>query len=100
MFAMHATAGFGHFVGGRYREALSSAETAVRQQPNFLTGQCVAAASGALADRLPQAQKAMAQVRQLNPALRISDLRDFLAFGRQEDFDRWEEGLRRAGLPE
>jgi adenylate cyclase len=63
-------------------------------------GQCVAAASGALAGRLPQAEKAMARVRQLNPALRISNLKDFLPFGRQEDFDRWAEGLRKAGLPE
>ena len=37
----------------------------------------------------------MARVRQLNPTLRISNLRDFLPFGRQEDFDRWAEGLRK-----
>ena len=100
MFAMQTAIAFAHFVSARYDVAFSSAETAVREQPSFLTGQCVAAASGALADRLPQAEKAMAQVRRLNPALRISNLRDFLAFGRQEDFDRWAEGLRRAGLPE
>ena len=97
---MQTAAALGHFVAGRYGEALSSAESAVREQPNFFIGQCVAAASGALAGKLPQAERAMAQVRRLNPALRISNLRDSLPFGRQEDFDRWAEGLRRAGLPE
>ena len=100
MFGMQTAAALGHFVAGRYVEALSSAETAVREQPNFFMGQCVAAACGALAGKLPQAEKAMAQVRRLNPALRISNLRDSLPFGRQEDFDRWVEGLRKAGLPE
>ncbi|HTZ67611.1 MAG TPA: adenylate/guanylate cyclase domain-containing protein [Roseiarcus sp.] len=100
LFAMQTAAAFGHFVAARYDQAFSVAETAVREQPNFLTGQCVAAASGALADRLPQANKAMARVLRLDPALRISNLSDFLPFGRQEDFDRWAEGLRKAGLPE
>jgi len=72
----------------------------VREQLNFLTGQCVLAASGALAGKLPAAEKAMANVRRLNPALRVSNLKDFLPFARQEDFDRWAEGLRKAGLPE
>ena len=100
MFGMQVAAAFGHFVAGRYDEAFASAEVAVREQLNFLTGQCVLAASGALAGKLPAAEKAMANVRRLNPALRVSNLKDFLPFARQEDFDRWAEGLRKAGLPE
>jgi len=100
MFAMQTATAFCHFVSGRYDKAFSAAATALREQPNFFFGLCVGAASGAFADRRPEAEKAMARVRQLNPTLRISNLRDFLPFGRQEDFDRWAEGLRRAGLPE
>ena len=100
MFAMQTAIAFGHFVSGRYDEALSSAETALREQPNFFLGTCVAAASGALAGRLPEAEKAMAHLRRLDPALRGSNLRDLLPFRRREDFDRWAEGLHRAGLPE
>jgi len=100
MFAMKTAIAFCHFASARYGEAFSSAENAVREQPNFFFGQCVAAASGALADKFPQAEKAMAQVRRLNPGLRISNLTDFLPFGRQGDLDRWANGLRRAGLPE
>jgi len=38
-----------------------------------------AAASNAIAGRLEQAQKAMARLRQLNPALRVSNLKNVLA---------------------
>jgi tetratricopeptide (TPR) repeat protein len=100
MFAMQVAAAFGHFVSVRYDQAFSLAEIALREQPNFLFGQCVAAASGALANKLPQAETAMTQVHRLNPALHVANLRDFTPFARQEDFDRWAEGLRRAGLPE
>jgi hypothetical protein len=60
----------------------------------------VVAASGALAGRLEEAQKAMARLRQLEPALRISNLKEFFPFRRPEDLAKWAEGLRRAGLPE
>jgi tetratricopeptide (TPR) repeat protein len=100
LFAMQTAAAFGHFVAARYDQAFSVAETAVREQPNFLVGQCFVAACGALSGKLPEAEKAMARVRQLNPTLRISNLKEFLPFGRQEDFGPWADGLRRAGLPE
>ena len=99
-FGMRIAMAEGHFVAGRYEEALSWAEAAVREQPNFFVGTCVAAAGAALAGRQAEAEKAMTRLRQLNPALRMSNLRDLLPFRRPEDFDRWAEGLRKAGLPE
>jgi adenylate cyclase len=60
----------------------------------------VAAAGHALAGRLDQAQKAMARLRQIDPTLRVSDLKHVLPFRRSEDIARYEEGLRKAGLPE
>ena len=42
----------------------------------------------------------MARLRQLDPALRLSNLKDLLTLRRPEDFAKWEEGLRKAGLPE
>ena len=42
----------------------------------------------------------MAQVRRLDPTLRMSGLRAFFPTRRAEDFARWEEGLRLAGLPD
>jgi tetratricopeptide (TPR) repeat protein len=100
MFGMQTATALALFVAGRYDEALSWAETAVREQSNFLMSTCVAAASGALAGRLSEAGKAMARLRQLNPALRLSNVRDLAPLRRPEDFERWAEGLRKAGLPE
>ena len=83
-----------------HAEASSWAEVAVREQPNHFIATCVAAASNALTARLPEAQKAMASLRQLDPDLRLSNLKDLFPIRRMEDFTRWAEGMRRAGLPE
>jgi len=42
----------------------------------------------------------MGRLRRLDPALRISHVRDILPLRRAKDFSRWVEGLRLAGLPE
>ncbi len=60
----------------------------------------MAAASHALAGRLEEAQKVMARMRQIIPELRVTNLKDVISFHGQEDFARYAEGLRRAGLPE
>ena len=100
-FAMRTAMAQGHFFAGRYGEALSWAEAAMREQSNFVIAACVGAASGALAGKLAEAQKAMARVRQLNPGLRLSNLKDALfPIRRPEDFALWAEGMRKAGLPE
>ena len=59
-----------------------------------------AAASNALAGRLLKAEEAMARLRQLDPGLRISNLTDWLPLRQARDIARYEEGLRKAGLPQ
>ena len=100
IFAMQMITGLGHLFAGRSDEALLWAGSALRQQSNFLIAACVAAAAAGLANRLPEAATAMDRVRLLNPALRLSSLKDFLPIRRPKDFERWTEGLRKAGLPE
>jgi TolB-like protein/class 3 adenylate cyclase len=100
MFAMQTATSFAHFIAGRDDEASSWAQTALRQRSNFLMAIGVAAASGALAERTAQANEAMTRLRQISPGLRISNLKDWLPFRRSKDFNRWAEGLRKAGLPE
>jgi adenylate cyclase len=58
------------------------------------------AASAAMAGRQEQALKAMARLRELDPTLRISNLKDVTPLRRPEDLARYAEGLRKAGLPE
>jgi hypothetical protein len=100
MFGMRIAMAFAHFFAGRYEEALSWAETAVREQSNFFMGVCVTAASAAHAGKQEEAKKAMARVRELNPAMRMSNLRSLSPFKREQDFKQWSDGLRKAGLPE
>jgi adenylate cyclase len=100
MFGMQIATAHGHFFAGRYAEAMSWAENAVREQPNFFMGLCVVAAGGALAGRQAEAETAMARLRELNPSLRMSNLKDLLPIRRSEDFERWAQGMRKAGLPD
>ena len=89
-----------HFFGGRYDEASSWAAMALRDAPDSQPALRINAASNALAGRPEQAQKSVARLRQLNPTLRVSNIRDVLGPYRPEDLARYEEGLRKAGLPE
>ena len=99
--AMRGGTAYAHFLLGRYDEAVSWAAMALQDSPDFQPGLRIAAASNAMAGRPEQAHKAMARLRQLNPALRISNLQDVLPpIRRAEDLSRYEEALRRARLPE
>ena len=90
-----------HFFLGSYDEAASWAAMALQDNPDFQPGLRIVAASNAVAGRPAQAHKAMARLRQLNPALCVSTLKDVLPpYRRAEDLSRYEEALRQAGLPE
>ena len=98
---MQAATAHAHFFAGRYDMAASWAGMALRARPDLHHALRIAAASHALAGRLEQAQQALARLRQIDPALRVSHLKDMLGpYRRPEDVAKYEEGLRKAGLPE
>jgi tetratricopeptide (TPR) repeat protein len=97
---MQAGIATAHFFAGRYDEASSWAEKALRERPDYQSALRVSAASNALAGRLKEARKSMAAIRQSDPTLRISTLEHRLPLQRPEDFARWCEAMRIAGLPE
>jgi tetratricopeptide (TPR) repeat protein len=98
---MRAGTAHAHFFLSRYEEAAWWAATTLQDNPDYQPGLLIAAASNAMAGQPEQAQKAVARLRQLNPTLRVSTLKDVLGpFRRAEDISRFEEGLRQAGLPE
>jgi hypothetical protein len=73
----------------------------LQDNPDFQAGLRIDAASNAMAGRPEQAHKAVARLRQVNPALRVSTLKNVLGpYRHAEDLSRYEEGLRQAGLPE
>jgi tetratricopeptide (TPR) repeat protein len=89
-----------HFTAGRYAEALSWAEASLRQQANFSPAWRLVTASSALLGRKESAQNAASRLLDLNPEFRISDLRDLIPLRRPEYLEKYQEGLRLAGLPE
>ena len=99
-YRMQAGMSAAHLFAGRYDTASSLADKASRNLPSFLLAAGVAAASHTLAGRPEEGKRAMAQLRKLDPLLRISNLRDWLPIRRAEDLATFADGLRRAGLPE
>lgn len=89
-----------YFFLDRYEEAISWAALALQGGADHQAVLRITAASNALAGRALEAHEAMARLRQLNPALRVSNLKEVLGPYGQEDLSRYEEAMRRAGLPE
>jgi adenylate cyclase len=90
-----------HFCAGRYDQASAWAEMVLQENPDSLPSLRIAAASNALAGRTTEASKMCARLRQVDPALRISNLRDRVGpYRRPEDIARLIDGLRKAGVPE
>ncbi|XIA65652.1 winged helix-turn-helix domain-containing protein [Bradyrhizobium sp. TZ2] len=99
-YRMQAGMAAAHLFAGRFDAASLLADKASRDLPSFLLAAGVAAASHTLAGRPEEGKRAMAQLRKLDPLLRISNLRDWLPIRRAEDLATFADGLRRAGLPE
>jgi tetratricopeptide (TPR) repeat protein len=100
MFRMHAGMAMVHLLAGRFDAAASVAEKSFRDFPDFLIVVGIMAASHALAGRADEAWRAMEHLRRLDPALRISNLQEWLPLQRPQDLAMLADGLRKAGLPE
>lgn len=101
-YVIHSQLGTGlaHFLAGRYDEARLWAKKALEHRPDFLAALRLVAAGSALGGRPEEAHKTMQHLLQLNPTLRISDLKDVYPFHRSEDLANLIEGFRKAGMPE
>jgi len=100
MFRMQVGMAIAHFFAGRFDLATDWAEKALGNLAGFLPAVAMVAASHALSGRMDKARLAMQRLRELDPTLRISNLKDWLPIQRPEDLARFAEGLRLAGLPE
>ena len=99
-FFMMSYTAIAHFFAGRYDEAWPLAERACLEEQNFVFSLRIAAASNAFAGRLAEARRWIGRALQLDPNLRISNLKDRIGPMRPEDFARYVDALRKAGLPE
>jgi TolB-like protein len=100
LYRMQAGMAIAHLFAGRLDAASAWAEQAYRNLPSFLMVVATIAATRALTGRQEEAQRAMDELRALDPALRISNLTDWLPIHRPEHLSLFAEGLRKAGLPE
>ena len=100
LFAMQSATAQAHFLAGRCDEAVSWAEIALQHRPNFKSALRTAAASHALAGRLQEAKAFAVRLGEDDPTLRISNLEAIGPLRRPEDRSRFEDGLRKAGVPE
>ena len=89
-----------HFSAGRFDIAAAIAKAAMLEQPNNFIAALVAAAANAMGENLDGARSAIEQVRQLDPNLRLHKIKDRLPYKQTDVLARWEDALRKAGLPE
>lgn len=89
-----------HFMAGRYDEAYSVGKKGIQEQPNFQPALRIFAAACAMSGHLEEARNLITRLRELNPTFRLSNVKDVLRIRRPEDHTRYEEALRKAGLPE
>jgi TolB-like protein/Tfp pilus assembly protein PilF len=100
MFRMQMGVGMAHLMARRFAEACAWAEKSIRDVPTFAMSAAVVASSCAHAGREGEARRAMADVRRLDPTLRLATLDAWLPFRRPEDLALLADGLKKAGLPE
>jgi tetratricopeptide (TPR) repeat protein len=91
---------FAHVFAGRFMEAVPFAEKALADSPNSHQALRATALSYALAGRTDQAQKAIRRLLQVDPTFRVSKLLDLTPLQRPQDIACYQEGMRKAGLPE
>jgi len=99
-YSMYLAMAEAHLFIGRHDEAVSWAQRAVQEKPDFLFASIVAAACYALAGQAAEADRACRRVQQLEPTLRVSTFHKRLPVRRTQDVSKIAEGLRLAGLPE
>ena len=89
-----------HFMVGRYSDALSLAQKAL-QHWQASPAYRIAAASAGLAGKVAEANRFVELLVELDPKRRVSNLNEVVGpYRRPQDLERFQEGLRLAGLPE
>ncbi len=100
LFSMSRGIAFAHFIAGRYEESIATANVTFNSPQNAFIAMAAAAASATYLGRMEEARWTVSQLLAADPALCCSNLRERFPIKRDEDFARWTEGLRKAGLPE
>jgi TolB-like protein/tetratricopeptide (TPR) repeat protein len=101
IFTMQGVTAVCHFLADRYEEAMLWAERAFLSNPNILGTLRIGAASYARANRPQEARNFITRALELDPEMRVSNLTSRIGyFRRQQDYAKYVDALRQAGLPD
>ena len=100
IFHTQAATALAYFLAGRNKMAWKMAEQACRLQPRLASALRIAAASNACAGRLVEARQFLTRALEIDPSQSISNLKSRVGPFRPQDFTKYVNGLRLAGLPE
>ena len=89
-----------HLLAGRITEALSWVERVAVKRSDQTFVIAIFAATYARAGRIADARLSIRRLRELDPELQLSRVREWLPFQRPEDLATFTTALREAGLPE
>lgn len=92
--------GEGEFIEGHYADAITTLESALEKNPINPRTQAVLAASYAQANRIDDATWIIDQLLAHHPKVTITRLRNAFPFRDEKQIQQFQEGLRKAGLPE
>jgi TolB-like protein len=97
---MRRSLSFVHYLAGRYKEAIATANTHAAVAPTVVYADAAVAASAVMLGRIEQAQAALAEMLAAAPQLCRANLRNRFPLVKDEDFTRLADALRVAGLPD
>jgi adenylate cyclase len=98
-FNAYVGTGTAHAVAGRYDEAVTWVEKALRERPDAVWAYRTLASVYANAGRLEDARQAVATLLRTYPGVTISKCLELIP-AHPDYLSRFAEGLRKAGLPE
>jgi TolB-like protein len=100
LYRMQAGIAMAHLFAGRVEKASVWAERSYSNLPSFLMVVALIAVTRTLGGRHEDAGRAIDELRRLDPALRVSNVTDWLPIRRPEHLSIFADGLRQAGLAE
>jgi adenylate cyclase len=92
--------GFAAFVAGRYQDALDHTDRSLRLNSSVPGAYRLRAACLSQLGRMEEARAAVSEFLRIVPTATIGSMRAQLPLKHAEDFERYADSLRRAGLPE
>jgi tetratricopeptide (TPR) repeat protein len=98
--SMRRAKAFSHFIAGRYEDAITSAEAVGSSPQNAGIAAASVVASAVMLGRINYARSALNELLRTEPGLRMHNLRSRFPLVKDDDYRRFAQALRQAGLGE